>query len=132
MMKCRFLKKRYGKIYICFNEAFSLNEYLYRRDASNKDTHRQLAFHLVQAINDVSLIIPLSLIATAILANHRRGFHYSELEESVNILLGFLEKIGAPIADTLNDPSKAVQETLSLLISWKIVETIRGFITPRH
>ena len=121
----QFLKKKYGKIYIRFNDPFSLSEYLSQTESPKEDTSRNLAFHLVQSINAVSLVTPLSLIATGILANHRRGFHSSELAETVDILLKFLKIYEVPIADTLTDPSKAVKETLSLLISWKVVDSLQ-------
>ena len=70
----RFLKRRYGKIYIRFNHPFSLSEYLSNRQQADKESHLKLAYHLIQSINAVSLVTPLSLVATAILANHRRGF----------------------------------------------------------
>jgi glycerol-3-phosphate O-acyltransferase len=118
----RLLKKRYGKIYIRFNHPFSLNEYLSKTDQVGKDAHQQLAFHLIQSINAVSLVTPLSLIATAVLVKHRRGFHVSELSETVSTLLSFLNRQKAPMADTLSDPVKAVQETLSLLMTWKVID----------
>ncbi|MDY7036712.1 MAG: 1-acyl-sn-glycerol-3-phosphate acyltransferase, partial [Thermodesulfobacteriota bacterium] len=104
MMKIRrLLNKKYGKIYIRFNHPFSLNEYLSKTGRS-KDISRGLAFHLIQSMNEVSLVTPLSLIATAILTNHRRGFHASELTDTFNILLGFLKRNNAPLAPTLRDP----------------------------
>jgi glycerol-3-phosphate O-acyltransferase len=45
----------------------------------------------------------------------------SELMETVNILLKFLENHTIPIANTLNDPSKAIKDTISLLTNWKVV-----------
>ncbi|UCF56351.1 MAG: hypothetical protein JSW15_09735, partial [Deltaproteobacteria bacterium] len=122
----RFLKKRYGKIYIRFNQPFSLSQYFSDRAQPEKDSDLKLAYHLIQSINAVSLVTPLSLVATAILANHRRGFHVSELLDTVKTLLGFLKTYGAPMADTLADPPKAVQETLSLLISWKVVDLLEA------
>ncbi|MBN2122700.1 MAG: 1-acyl-sn-glycerol-3-phosphate acyltransferase [Deltaproteobacteria bacterium] len=122
----RFLKKRYGKIYIRFSEPISLNEYAARKVASRGEAHRLLAFDLVQAINAVTPVTPLSLIATAVLAYHRKGFRASDMIETAELLLGFLKSLGAPVADTLADPSKAVQDTLSLLHSWKVLETIEG------
>jgi glycerol-3-phosphate O-acyltransferase len=122
----RFLKTRYGKIYIKFNEPLSLNEYLARKDRRGQETLQHLAFRLVQSINDVTPVTPLALIATAILANHRRGFLLSELVETVDILLRFLIRQGAPLATTLTDPSKAVEETLALLIDWKMVESLEA------
>jgi len=122
----RFLKRSYGKIYIRFNHPFSLNEYLSQRDAPRRDTHHNLAFHLVKSINAVSLVTPLSLTALAILSNHRRGFHLSELTETVGTLLRFLRRYEVPTAATLANPSKAVEETLSLFISWKIIDSLEG------
>jgi len=118
----RFLKRRYGKIYIRFNHPFSLNDYLSQKKPPRKDIHHNLAFHLVKSINAVSLVTPLSLTATAILSNHRRGFHLSELTETAGILLRFLKRYEVPKAATLANPSKAVKETLSLFISWKIID----------
>ncbi|OQY16542.1 MAG: hypothetical protein B6I32_03250, partial [Desulfobacterium sp. 4572_20] len=118
----RFLKKRYGKIYIRFSHPFSLNEYLSQIDSSVKNAPRRLAFHLVQSINAISLVTPLSLIATAILANHQRGFHLSELAETVNILLRFIKSYDVPTASTLVDSAKTIEETLSLLINQKVVD----------
>jgi glycerol-3-phosphate O-acyltransferase len=120
----RYLKQRYGKIYVQFSEAFSLKEYLSQANSPEKTTHQELALHLVQAINAVSFVIPLSLVATAILANHRRGFHRSELAETVDIFYKFLNRHGVPMAETLNEPTKAVQDTISLLVSWKIIESL--------
>jgi len=118
----RFLKRRYGKIYIRFSHPFSLNEYLSQKDSSVKNTPRDLAFHLVQSINAVSLVTPLSLIATAILANHQMGFHLSELTETVDILLRFMKRYDVPTASTLIDSSKTIEETLSLLINQRVVD----------
>lgn len=117
----RFLKRRYGKIYVHFSEPFSLTRYLAGRDPSTEESHNELAFHLVRAINSVTPVTSLSLIATAILANHRKGFYLSELEATVKTLMGFLKREGAHIAETLKDPQNAVQETISLLVGWKIV-----------
>jgi len=119
-----FLKRKYGKIYVRFNQPFSLKEYIQERGLTGKDSHHKLAYHLINAINEVSVVTPLSLFATAILANHRRGFHYSELLQTVEILLEFLKRYEAPLANTLSDPEKAIRETLSLLISWKVVDCL--------
>ena len=118
----RFLKRKYGKIYIRFSHPFSLNEYLSQIDSSVKNAPRELAFHLVRSINAVSLVTPLSLITTAILANHQRGFHLSELAETVNILSKFIKRYDIPTTSTLVDSSKKIEETLSLLINQRVVD----------
>ncbi len=118
----KFLKTRYGKIYIRFNEPFSLKRYLSERAPGTDNLQHDLAIYITNAINQISLVTPLSLVSTAILANHRRGFLVSELQESVNTLMRFLDRYDIPVSNTLRDPSKAVTETLSLLISWKVAD----------
>jgi glycerol-3-phosphate O-acyltransferase len=48
----------------------------------------------------------------------------SELEKTVKTLLNFLKRQAAPIAGTMEDAPKAVQETISLLIGWKIAGVV--------
>jgi glycerol-3-phosphate O-acyltransferase len=48
------------------------------------------------------------------------------LVETVDTLLSFLKKDEVPMAATLSDPSTAVQETLSLLVGWKMVDLLEG------
>ncbi|MBN1847112.1 MAG: 1-acyl-sn-glycerol-3-phosphate acyltransferase [Deltaproteobacteria bacterium] len=119
-----FLKKRYGKIYIRFSEPFSLNEYLFKQEVRENDLHRRLTFHLIRSINNASLVTPLTLVATIILAHHRRGFHASELMMTVDLILAFLRHYEVPTAATLADPVQAVNDTIELLRGWKILDCL--------
>jgi glycerol-3-phosphate O-acyltransferase len=118
----RFLKRKYGKIYVRFAHPLSLKDYLAQKDPSVKNIHSSLALHIVNSINSVTLVTPLSLVATAILANHRRGFHLAELTETVDILLKFLKAYDVPLAATFAEQTNLVNETLSILIGLKIVD----------
>jgi glycerol-3-phosphate O-acyltransferase len=120
----RFLKARYGKVYIRFDHPFSLRDYLSQTEGADKETHVRLAFHLIRVLNAISLVTPLSLVAMAILTNHRKGFLLSELLDTIETLMGFLKDNDVPMADTLSDPPRAVQETLSLLIRWKVLDLL--------
>ena len=120
----RFLKRKYGKVYIRFSPPLSLNEYLQQTHLARQEVPRRFAFRLVKAINDVTLVTPLTLVATAILGAHRRGFLYSELLETVETLIRFLKAYSIPMAASLGDSNRATQETLSLLLNWKIVEVL--------
>jgi glycerol-3-phosphate O-acyltransferase len=120
----RLLKRKYGKVYIRFSPPISLNEYLQQTSLSPHEVPRRFAFRLVKAINDVTLVTPLTLVATAILGAHRRGFLYSELLETVETLIRFLQTYSVPMAASLGDSNRATQETLSLLLNWKIVEVL--------
>jgi len=120
----RLLKRKYGKVYIRFSPPVSLNEYLQQSKPERRELPRRFAFHLVKAINDVTLVTPLTLVATAILGVHRRGFLYSELIETAETLIRFLKTYSIPMAASLGDSHRATQETLSLLLNWKIVEVL--------
>ncbi len=120
-----FLKRRYGKIYIRFGEPLSLKEYLEGGSArGDGKPHEHLAMHLIQAINRVTLVTPLSLVASTILTAHRGGFHLSELTESAKAYLEFLRLHEAPLSTTLSNPEEAVQGSISLLLSWKIASSL--------
>jgi len=119
-----FLKGRYGKIYIRFSEPVSLQEYLRDQIKEEEKTHKQLAFHLIRSINRVTLVTPLSVVASAILTVHRGGFTVSELTETASEYIDFLKKIHAPMASTLDSPRESTEETLALLQSWKIVDSL--------
>jgi len=127
MLKARrFLKKRYGKVYLRFASPFSLNEYLAQNQLPEPETLQKLAFQLVKSINKVTLATPLSLVATAILANHRKGFLLSDLLQTVTLFLEFLKNEHVPMAASLNEPIRAVQETLRLLTNWKVLNVLEG------
>ncbi|MBW1722076.1 MAG: 1-acyl-sn-glycerol-3-phosphate acyltransferase [Deltaproteobacteria bacterium] len=127
MLKARrFLRKKYGKIYIRFADPIALKDYLENKGYSGQDTSRELAYHIVQSINQVTVVTPLCLVATAILANHRRGFHESELVDTVTVLLDFLKKKRFPLSANLSNARKAVHDTLPLLVDWKIVNSLES------
>jgi glycerol-3-phosphate O-acyltransferase len=117
----RLLKTTYGKIYIRFAQPLSLKEYLAKHSDLEERAHRHLAFHLIQSINKAILVTPLALVALAILTKHRRGFHLHELTATTKILLRFIKKYQIPIAPSLDNAEKMVEETLMLLINRKVV-----------
>ncbi len=121
----KFLKSRYGKVYIRFNQPFSLNDYLSTINVSAHDMTRELSFHLVKSINNVAVITPLSLVALAISCRHQRGFYIKELIETVGILLEFIYAYSLPVASTIKDSPSTVKEALSLLADWKVIDIMR-------
>jgi glycerol-3-phosphate O-acyltransferase len=126
VLKARgFLKRSYGKIYIRFAQPFSLKEFLQERPRSPQEIRQSLALKLVQDINSVTPLTPLSILATAILSSHRRGFFSSELLDTVKTLMTFLRRLGAPTASSLAETDRAVGETLALLVKWRILDFIQ-------
>ncbi|HDR16815.1 MAG TPA: hypothetical protein ENN79_15295 [Desulfobacteraceae bacterium] len=130
MLKARhFLKKSYGKIYIRFGKPISFKEYLESTYPATHQLHRHLALDLIRSINDVTLVTPLALVASAVLTTHRRGFHLPQIVETARLIHRFLTSRSVPTAATLTDVEQACRDTLSLLISWKVataLEDIEG------
>lgn len=118
----RFLKKKYGKIYVNFGEIISIKQFLDQSGISDEDRHRQLALHVIRSINRNSLVTPLALIATAMLSKHRRGFYLPELLQTAASFSQFLAAQQTKMAITLKNLDKAVEETLSLLINRKVLK----------
>lgn len=100
MRASRFLKKKYGKIYIRFGTPLSINTFLGRHQEDTTSGYKGLAFDLIRAINRVTLVTPFALMAAAILTRHRRGFQFDELMESIKIMVSFLERYQMPMAST--------------------------------
>ncbi len=117
----RFLKRKYGKIYIRFGKPISLNRYLDGKEVLEQNPLKPLAFQLIRSINKATLVTPLSLTASAILTKHRRGFLLHELASTMKILLGILKTYEVPIAITLDQFEKTVEETISVLVNSKVV-----------
>ncbi|MGD9158601.1 MAG: 1-acyl-sn-glycerol-3-phosphate acyltransferase [Desulfobacteraceae bacterium] len=119
----RFLKSSYGKIYIRFDKPFSLRDYTASEGSSaSGEMHRSLAVHVANSINKVTLITPLSLISTAILTSHRKGFYLPELRETVELYLKLANRLNAPISNSMLDKEKAVDDSIVLLTEWNIIE----------
>ena len=127
MLKARrFLKKKYGKIYIRFGRPLSLSQYLDRNEAPGEESLKPLALQLIRSINKATLVTPLALTASAILTKHRRGFLLHELTGTMEILLGFLKTCEIPIATTFDQFENTVEETLTLLVNRKVVDFLEG------
>ncbi len=120
----RFLKKKYGKIYVRFGEPVSLKEFYARESESQPRNEKRLAFRLIRAINGATLVTPVGLAAAAILTRHRRGFYLAELTETVGLITQFLQKHQIPMAESLSDPQKAMEETISLLTRNNVVSML--------
>ncbi|MBW1829559.1 MAG: 1-acyl-sn-glycerol-3-phosphate acyltransferase, partial [Deltaproteobacteria bacterium] len=119
-----FLKRKHGKIYINFGQPISLKEYLAQKTVDVNKAPQLLALDLTKSINKITLVTPLSLVASAILNKHRRSFQTHELTATVNILLKFLNQNKIPTATTLNNFEETVDETISILLSRKILNSL--------
>lgn len=127
LMRARqFFRRKYGKIYIRFAQPISLKQYLDLQPDPQQPVARQLALHIIRSINEISLVTPVALLATAILVKHRRGFNRSQLMDTVGTLLDYLKRQGAAVASTLSDPETAIQDALSVMVQWKVLKSVEA------
>ena len=116
----RFLKKRYGRVYVQFAEPLSLQHYLQRfgGDFSKlcaKDRHklyRDFAYRIINSINQASLVTPHALAASALLASSRRGVSVGEFQDIGRVFYDYLVQAGVRMSKTLRSFNTLVDETL--------------------
>ena len=127
----RFLKKRYGKIYINFHTPMSLNDILVKDNisldsASQKEVNvlcRNLGYRVINAINEVSVVTPQALAAAALLNTPKRKFSFAQLKANLDTYLNHLYILNANLADTLLvNPETAVETAINGYVDRKFVE----------
>lgn len=129
----RFLKKRYGKIYIQFHEPISLNTLLSQNNIVINDINYEKKIFLaktignkvVSAINSITVVTPHALAAAAILNCPKATFSFDYLMSSIEIYLKYLSCYDAMLSDTLaEDPRKALKQAFNLYTQRKIIEPV--------
>lgn len=105
----KVLKKKYGKIYVNFEEPLSLKDYLEKRAIdfskldpdAQKNTCYQFGEKIVGAINRQSVITPYAIVAGALLNCSRKRIYYKQLMETVETYMNYLQNKGTKFSDTL-------------------------------
>jgi glycerol-3-phosphate O-acyltransferase len=126
----KFLRKRYGRAYIQFAEPISVKQYLAQLpppgDEPQEARHRgpDLAYHLIQAINRISVVTPFSLVCAALLTYPRKGVYRRELLQIIQSLHDYLRTQEVPLADSLDHLPQAVEDTLAICEARKLITPI--------
>jgi len=129
----KFLKKKYGKIYIQFNDPISLNELFGEKDIQLKSMTskeqnalcRNLGYRIINSINDVSVVTPFSLTACSVLNCSRKRFTYDRIIFSVDTYMKYLSSQGAKLSDTLiSDFRYVIEQVLDSYVQRKFIEPV--------
>ena len=128
----RFLKKRYGKVYVNFNEPISFKEYLESKnldmDSLGPDKIKALCMDLglrfINDINNVSVITPYGVVSAAILNCTKKRFSYSLIKDYFKTYLGYLLSADKLLSDTLkqSDPDAIFKQTMEAFVQRKIID----------
>jgi glycerol-3-phosphate O-acyltransferase len=131
----RFLKRRYGKIYINFHEPISLRDLLAENNTTLEEMPtkeqnalcRNLGWRVINAIDQVSVVTPHALVASAALNCSAARFTSDDLMQNVETYTNLLTSQGAKLTDTLlMDPQRACQHALDNYLQRKIIELPAG------
>ncbi|WP_372677592.1 1-acyl-sn-glycerol-3-phosphate acyltransferase [Desulfosarcina sp.] len=131
----RFLKKRYGKIYINFHDPISTRDLL--ADApvpldrmAPKDMNalcRNLGWRIINAIDKQTVVTPHGLVAAAALNISKPRFTQEELIDAVNTYLTFATAQNAKLADTIIlNPDGAMEYAIDRYLARKLLEKATG------
>ncbi len=135
LMKSRsLLKKRYGRVYIAFNDPISLKDLIestgFKRETIPKSRLEQLqydlAYQIVYSINQISVVSTVSLVSAAFLASPQGALTQKELMQISRIFMGWLSSFRIRFSNALNNPSAAIGEALNALREENLVEEIKG------
>jgi len=137
----KFLKNRYGKIYIQFHDPLSLNDLLSQYSSSLSDMQpkeknafcRNLGHRVINSINSVTVVTSYGLVASAILNCPANKFSYDALKSNVEMYMKYLHAQDARLADTLvQDHDHAVRHALDAYVQSKFIELIPKEKETRH
>ena len=93
-------------------------------DLQARQQGHDLSYRIIQAINQISVVTPFSLVCAALLTYPRKGVYRRELLQIIKVLHDYLKVQGVPEADSLGDLPQAVEDILTLCESRKLVTRI--------
>ncbi len=130
----KFLKKRYGTIYIKFHEGFSIRDMLEKQnrtisDMSSKELNRLCRYignMLVSSIDNLAVIPPHAIMAAAILNCPKVRFSFDDIMAHVETYMNYLASQKITLADTLViDADHAFKYVFKAYINRKFIEPIK-------
>ncbi len=129
----KFLKKKYGKIYIQFDDPISIHDVLKQKEIQLEDMTpkelnslcRTLGSQVLNSIDKMTVVTPHAIVASAILNWPKNIFSYKHILSVIDTYMNFLNAQGVMLADTvIIDYIHAVDIVLDSYVQRKILECI--------
>jgi glycerol-3-phosphate O-acyltransferase len=110
------LRSKWGRLYVQFGEIIDFDEFASNEvqrqgsvgasiieiaEAQQRAAVRALAHKVMYSINEVTVVTPAALVATALLSHQKRGMTQNTLLEACETLMQTLEQLGARVAHQL-------------------------------
>lgn len=124
MKSRKFLKRKYGRVYLSFNEPISYVQY---RDGlkEGEDVVLSLGSHIMRKIGEIVTATPFSVASAAMLLSSAKGFTREILKKRIGILADYLKFAGARMSDTLTQAS-GTDEILDYVLDSYLQDGIVG------
>lgn len=129
----RFLKKRYGRVYVQFADPISLRHYMDKcRCESEKQTskerhamYRDFAYRIINSINQTSLVTPHALVASALLTSSRHGVAMAEFHDVCRSFYDYLVAQKIELSPAFRNYDLIIEDTLWDLERSKLVGKLK-------
>ncbi|HCY87192.1 MAG TPA: glycerol-3-phosphate acyltransferase, partial [Desulfobacteraceae bacterium] len=127
----KFLKKKYGKVYLKFDEPISINTYLAGKNIDLKRATEKeymtfvkgFGYKLINDINANTVATPHGIIASAILNCAKNTFTKEQMQQRVDTYMNFLTFNGSYLSDTLlMDTDNAFDAVIQNFLSRSFIE----------
>lgn len=135
----KFLKKRYGKVYVNFSQPISFKQYLQDAGIDIKSVEKEekheiccdMGLRIINSIAEVGMVTPHGIVASALLNSQKKRLEYSHLHEEMGVYLNYLVAQNARLADTLNsEPDDAFDSVLESFLDRGFIEKYAGDDVP--
>ncbi|MCK5163370.1 MAG: 1-acyl-sn-glycerol-3-phosphate acyltransferase [Desulfobacula sp.] len=127
----KFLKKKYGKVYMRFDEPISIKDYIKGKNIdlskiSNEDYMefvKTFGYKLINAINTNAVATPHGIIASAVLNCSKNSFAKKQMIARVDTYMNMLTFMKAELSDTLLiEPDKTLNSVINNFVSRNFIE----------
>ncbi|NOX33327.1 MAG: glycerol-3-phosphate acyltransferase [Deltaproteobacteria bacterium] len=127
----KFLKKKYGKVYMKFDEPLSLKDYIAEKNIDlskiSKDEYmrfvKSFGYKLINSINSNAVATPHGIIASAVLNCSKNTFIKKQMIARVDTYMNMLTFMNANLSDTLViDPDNTLKSVINDFISRNFIE----------
>lgn len=137
----KFLKKRYGKVYVNFSQPISFRQYLSDAGVELKTVEKEqkheiccdMGLRIINSIAEVGMVTPHGIVASALLNSQKKRLEYSHLHEEMGVYLNYLVARKARLADTLTTgPDEAFDSVLESFLDRGFIEKYADDDVPLH
>ncbi len=119
------LNKKYGTVYLKFGDSFTLGEVREKfKDSEPRKQVRQVAYEILEAIQQSVTVTSTSLVAASIVVHHKRGIRRPVLLERIQLIQEAVQRKGGFLASDFPTGSLDPDRALALLIRNKVVRLI--------